>query len=339
MIRLFKVLVVFTVLGLGACTDSNDDLYMPEQGIYVLNGSAESWAISFYQFSTGEVIEDYYTAMNPGGQPTGETAVCFAKRRSYAYILTKQANGDGAIHEVDFVGFKNTKTISGFDSPAAFIFLNDSVAVVSNAGANPSLSFCDFSKSSIVSTLALNHKPGQLLLKGKYFYIAHPEENLVSVVDHATKELAYEITTLDNPSGFVVDATNDVWIYCQGAGLTKIKHLSWENELIREDYLLDGAQSDAAFNIGLAPSGAYVYYFANGLKRHFINNSLLPEKGMIDGEEPRLFGGFNIDDKSGNIYYLQRGVSGDQLMIYQSNGKLLKALNVAGKAKQTLSYY
>ena len=339
MIRLFKVLAVFMVLGMSACTDSNDDLYSPEQGIYVLSGGDNSWAVSFYQFSTGEVIEDYYRVMNPNDVSAGESAVCFAKRRNNAYILTKGAAGSGSINVIDFSSFKSTKKIGGFDSPVAFTFLNDSAAVVANAGVKPSLSFCDISKSSVVSSLELNYKPGQLMIKGKYIYVAHPENNLVSVIDHADKKVVYEIPTLNHPNGLVIDATNDVWIYCQGAGLTKIKHLSWENELIREDFPLSGASSQAMFNIGMAPSGAYVYYFENGLKRHFINNRLLPEKGMIADEEPSKFRGFNIDEKSGNIYYLEQGSSSDKLKIYQSNGNVLKELTVCGNAIQTLSFY
>lgn len=339
MIRLFKFLVVFVVLGMSACTDSDDDLYSPDQGIYVLNSGSNDWSVSFYQFSTGEVIADYYHGMNSSDLVAGENAVCMAKRRSKAYILTKGFDGSGTIRVVDFIGFKNTSKIGGFNAPSTMAFLNDSVAVVANTGSNPSLSFCDFTKNSITTSIQLKYEPMQLMVKGKYIYVTHPANGLVSVVDHVNQAVEHEIPTLENPTNLVCDVVDDVWVFCQGSGLTKVKHLSWKNVLLREDFPLTGIVSAAKYQIGLSPSGSYVYYFDNMLKRHFINNNILPEKGMIVDEIPTQFGGFNVDSKSGNIYYLQKGSSTDKLLIYQSNGKLLKTLSVGLDAVQTVSYY
>ncbi len=339
MIRLFKVLIVFVALSLSACSDSDDDLYSAEQGIYVLNTASGTWDVSFYQFLTSEVIDGYYKTMNPGENNSAETAVGIARRQDKAYILVKKEDGSGLINVVDFIGFKNVQKISGFSSPASFLLLNDSAAVVANSGTNASLSFCDFSKSIITSSLNLKYKPGKMLLKGKYIYVTHPEANVVSVIDHITKTEVTEIPTLNHPSDLIIDALNDVWIDCPGAGLTKIKHLSWQNQLISEDFPLSNASSDVPCRIGLAPSGAYVYYFDNGLKRHFISNNQLPDNKFIANEEPNLFGGFNIDYNSGNVYYIQKGAASDKLMIYQSNGNLLTELNVGSGSIQTLSAY
>ncbi len=339
MIKLFKVLSVFVALSMVACTDSDDDLYSAEQGIYVLNSNSNTWDISFYQFLTSKVIGSYYTTMNPTEQNEGESAISFSKRRSQAYILTQRTDGSGAINIIDFKDFKSTKKISGFSSPQSLLFLSDSAGVVANGGALPSLSFCDFTKNQITATISLQYQPGKLLLKGKYLYVVHPQNNVVSVIDHITKLPVTEIPTLQNPSDLVIDSSNDIWIDCPGSGLTKVRHLSWQTELRKEDFLLNNSAAEVTCRFGLAPSNSYLYYFDNGLKRHYIGNNQLPDNKLISDEDPTLFGGFNIDSNSGNIYYLKRANATDTLLIYQSNGTLVRSMEVGSDAKQTLSYY
>lgn len=340
MIKKITTLLILSLVGFSACTSTDDHLYTPNQGIYILNAKdGNSWDVSFFQFLTEEVIDGYYTKMNPNENQSGEKAVYFGKRKNHGFILTQKQSGEATLNVVDFKGFKVKDKIIGFSNPLAMSFLNDSVAVISCGGVKRQLAIVDAGLSKISAEIAMTEEPGQIFVKGKYLYVAHPKANFISIVDHAKKQIVTTIPTLSSPSEIVIDANNDVWVYCNGAGLTKIKHLSWEQMLVSENYELNMQQSDEKFNLGISPSGTYIYYYENGIKRHFIGNNILPDKGFIINEATLQYGGFQIDGRTGTLYYIKKEGTANKVVLYQSNGTPSKELTVGEGSFQVVAYY
>lgn len=332
--------MIFTVLGFHACTDSEDDLYSPEQGIYVLSrGDGNSWSVSLYQFSTEEVLTDYFKTKNSSENISGEEVLDMVNRRSNAYILAKKGDASGVIRVVNYAQFNQTAKIELDFAPSAMVFITDSLIAISKAS-EAEVAIYDIKESKVTRTLqSLTHKPGQLLIKGKYLYVASTESDKVSVVEHSSDVLKAEIPTSGVPENFVMDGTDNLWVYSHTGGLTKVKHLSWETSLISETFNFSTAAANTQFNIGISPSLSYIYYFENGLKRHFINNNTLPERNLIDGEAVAQYLGFTIDNKSGNIYYLSEGEVTDRLIVYNSSSSKIKEIRVGKGAMKTFSYY
>ncbi len=338
--RIARLFMILSVFGFHACTDSEDDLYSPEQGIYVVSqASGQPWSVSFYQFSTGEVLDNFFAVSNPGESTAGDQVLDMVKRRNNAYILSKNGASAGNIRVVSYIGFKQSKKIELPFAPSAMVFITDTELAISKAGI-AEVAIYNTEKSEVTRTIkSIVNDPGQMLVKGKYLYIASTNTKLVNVVDHSTDKLAAEIPTMEIPENMVLDVTDNLWIYNRGGGLTKVKHLSWQNDLIKENFSFSSPSGSTVFNIGISPTLSYIYYFENGLKRHFIDNSSLPERNFIKKDEPvTSFSSFNIDDKSGNIYYLSNNEE-KNLSIFRSDGNQIKSLTVGKGAIKTVPYY
>ncbi len=338
--RIVKLFTILAVLALNACTDSEDDLYTPEQGIYVISQTSNNpWSISFYQLSSGTVLLDYFGVNNPQIDISGDNVIDFVKRRNNGYLLASTGENKGIIRQIDFETFKQATTINLDFQPAGILFITDSIIAISDAS-KEEIKRYDLKEYKFITPLSgLDHLPGKMMIKGKFLYVTSLNTPEVSVLDHSSNNVEAVIPTQNIPQSIVMDASNYAWIYNNGGGLTKAKHLSWENSLITEEFNFSTESGDAGFNLGISPSLAYVYYYDNGVKRHFINNNTLPELNYIKNDNTSQYGGFNIDGRSGNTYYIEKGANRDKLLIYRADGVSVMTLEVAEGAIKTVPFY
>lgn len=340
------ILILITNWGFISCTKDDDALYTVDQGVYVLNRgvSGEGWDITFYQFLNSKVVEDYFYAQNPGISTAGNSATRMVEHNKNVYVLSHLAS-EGTIWEFDLTTLKKTDEITGFKQPVDMVFLTDTVAVVAD---QDRLCFTNISLGTLESELALNGSPGRMLLKGKYMYVTNSQSNQVWVVNHESRQIVYAIETIGIPSDLSIDGQNQVWIYGldenrELAGLTRFKHLTWEIEQPdQEQFPLHSNGMVGNQHLESSPTGTFVYYMQNGLKRHYIYNEGLPVKGFL-GEKyaDTQFSGVDVDVRTGALYCLHPQATGstDQVVIFSSNGKFFKAFEAGYGSVNTVIHF
>ena len=317
------------------------------KGVFVVNEGNFTYgngSLSFYDISSGEVLNDVFYATN--ALPLGDVAFSMSIRDSLAYVVV---NNSGRIYVINASTFQYVGKITGLTSPRHLHFVSDSKAYVSDLYAR-SIAIINPLSLEVTGSIDVSHPQGgfhqhsteQMLQYGKYVFTnCWSFDNQILVIDSERDEVLDSIEVVKQPNSMVMDRYHNIWILSDGGfegspygyetpGLMKIEAGSKEAELVHR------------FEKGDQPTELRIN--GNGDTLWFLNRHLycLP---LETGEDPapRLFvespyeSGFNggyygleIDPSTSELYisdavdFVQRG----QVYRFAPNGVPLDTFQV-----------
>ncbi len=227
-INLFLKLFLVSLL-IVSCADEQD-LIKPLRGKYD-NGiivSAEGnfgnkdGSVSFISNSLDSLATNFvYKGVNNKAQ-LGGLIQSIAFTDTDAYIILNDVN---TIVVVDRYTFKKKATIkTGLKNPRYMAIVNGK-GYITNWGSGSDktddyLAVLNLKTNTLENPIPMDNGVEQIVSKGNKLYITHlgawSTNNIVSVVDIATKKVVTKITVKDNPDEIFVDKSGNLIVLCQG---------------------------------------------------------------------------------------------------------------------------
>ena len=188
------------------------------RGVYVINqgnfGRGNS-SLSYYDLASFHVYNDVFTAVN--GKNLGDVAQSMIVRGSSGYIVV---NNSQKIEVIDVATNVNTGTIptGSASSPGQMVFVNDSVALVTDLYANQVL-VLNVSSRRVTGAIPVGANPAGIALARGKAYVSNSgfgSGRTVSVISLATLSVSGTIAVGTNPSGVEITPFGLVYVVCTG---------------------------------------------------------------------------------------------------------------------------
>ncbi|MFV8225989.1 DUF5074 domain-containing protein [Christiangramia aquimixticola] len=217
--RLFSLFMASTLLFSCSSDDDCCPVSVPEsdyeKGIIVLNegnfGSGNA-SVSFLNTDTGTINNAIYVSVN--GIDLGDTAQSIEIHEELAFIVVNVSN---KIEVVNRFTFKNLGTInSNLDNPRYVEVVGDEIYVTNwGDGMNKDDDFVaiyNLSDFSFKEKVAVAEGPEKVMAYNQNLYVAHKGgfgyNNIISVLDSSSKEVAKEIEVGYLPNSMVIEGSN-----------------------------------------------------------------------------------------------------------------------------------
>ena len=221
-------LLLSIAIFLNSCEDDQDCCPMPEpeaefeSGVFVLNegnfGSSNS-SVSFINEDEQLNTASIFATIN--GAPLGDTAQSIELHEDLAVIVVNVSN---KIEIVNRYTFQSLGTIaSNLSNPRYAEVIGDNLYVSNwGDGMDPNDDFVavfSLSDFSFQQSIPVAEGPEKLLENSGSLYVAHKGgfsfNNIVSVINSATNEVAEEVEVGDLPNSMVANG-NDLWVLSSG---------------------------------------------------------------------------------------------------------------------------
>lgn len=289
---LFAAALTFT-----SCTDDEGVNFQPvplgayQNGILVVNQG--TWnqgdaSVSFVSDNFSDSENGVFNNVN--NSPLGDVGQSIAFYNDLAYIIV---NNSQKIEVVNRYTFESVSTINvGLDNPRYMAFANGK-GYVTNWGTGAAadddfIAVIDLSNNTVSSTIAVTEGPEQIITLNNNLYISHKggysHKNTISVINTADNSIS-TITVGDVPDEMVLDATNNIWVLCEGipawtgneTGAKLIKINTSDNTIATT---LDFGATDHPTVIA-QKSGKLYYHLDNEIYKMDETDTTLPTTSVI----------------------------------------------------------
>jgi hypothetical protein len=217
-----RLLSAAALLLLVSCSDSLTGGDPPPvtspRGVYVVNegnfnqGNA---TLSYYDPATGTVTGDVFSAVN--GRDLGDVANAIAVRGTRAYVIVNNSN---RIEIIETGTHRSAGTIDmgAGRSPRQMVFLNDSIALVTNL-LDDSVIPVDVKNRVLLPRIPVGANPEGIAIAAGKAFVANSgfgSGNTLSVISLGTLTAAGTITVGDNPADVQVTDDGLLYVLCAG---------------------------------------------------------------------------------------------------------------------------
>ncbi len=296
-------------------TSSGGGVFVTNEGNFLFGNAT----VSYYDFATGESVEDMYEPTN--GNSLGDVCQSICLFNGKAYIVV---NNSGKVEVVNPANFSSIATIDGFHSPRYFLPVSNSKAYVTDIYSDK-ISVVNLSTNTITGTIDCHGATEELALSYGKAFVTNTQRNQVYVINTATDILVDSIQVSYGSNSIKEDKNGQLWVLCSGnssnpSGLFRINPITLEVEQsIPFSSSLNGAN-----RLRINGTNDTLYFLKSGLYRTDINATSAPSTPFI-AQEGRNFYGIGIDPVNNIVYiadaidYVQRGM----IYRYKTDGTLV----------------
>ncbi len=183
------------------------------EGFYILNEGNFQWSnatISYVDRVKDTIWHDLFNTVNQSALGDVLQSAVIAGNKAYWVV-----NNSGKIVVTDAATLSLTGEISGLSSPRHMLWLNDTLAVVSDIYANR-LSLVNPATLSISGTVPLRGWTEQMVRSGNTVWVTNRSDDFLAVVDPFTASIEDSIDITYGSHSIAVDATGMIWVLCTG---------------------------------------------------------------------------------------------------------------------------
>lgn len=214
---------------------------------------------------------------------------------------------------VSMKNFKKIKSIDGFSYPRNIIKATDDVVYIANGNGYADNYIYTINLETLTKTdsVAVGAGPEKMVNVNNNIYVANSggytnSGNTVSIINTTTFKVAGSATVGNVPTDLVVDANNNVWVYCKGVpDYTNYPNVTYTGSAISKistngtiTSLPISAVTTMGINcLAIDKSGKTLYFVADGTYKMSINDTQLPTTKFND----TAFYGIEVDPATGSI--------------------------------------
>ncbi|MBM4167451.1 MAG: hypothetical protein FJ218_11120 [Ignavibacteria bacterium] len=333
-----RILTIFLALSFFSCKkDPVSPTIKPPlanaKGVYVLNeglfGSGTS-SLSFYGVKKDSVYNDVFFAVN--GRNLGDIGNDIKIRGTRAYIVVNNSN------KIEIINTSNHQSVGTINigagmSPREIVFVNDSIALVTNLY-DSSVVEVNLNQQTILKRIVVGANPEGIAITNGKAFVANSglgSGSTLSIISLSSMSVSNTITIGDNPVSVSVDKDGEVYVLC--AGLyndfgnpnddtpAKIKIVNASTEQIVDSILIGGHSFSMA--IGTILERGYVCADTAIISLNTKSNTTL---GNFVNKN---YYAVSIDESNGDVYCAdaKNFTTNGSFSIYNSSGILRKTHN------------
>ena len=299
----------FLVILAASCDDPIDPIDTPSQsGIYILNEgnfNMNNSSLSFYDFKTGNVIQDYFLQQNNRGlgdvandlKVFGSKLYCVVNNSEQLEVLSLATAK--TIKRISFVG-KQPRNIEFFQNKAYVTCFDGSVVRI------------DTNTLIIDGTATAGSNPEGICFSNNKMYVANSggldypmTSNTISVINPITMSLIKTIPVAIGPRIIKSDSYGDVYVACTG------NYGDISPSFHRIDSQIDEVVQNFNLpvqNFTISGTNAYLYsYDYNDNSKWFkvldvITENIVKENFITDGTQITIPYGIAVDPLTHDVY-------------------------------------
>ncbi|PHS03699.1 MAG: hypothetical protein COA88_15265 [Kordia sp.] len=276
-----------------------------QNGILIPNfGNAASGTISFISNNFTTTQQQIYNSVNSENVGNGLMSIGFNNDK--AYLITTDDNKITVVNRYSFL--KETTINTGLNNPRHFVVSGDK-GYVTNWG-DPTITTDDFiavidlATNTVETTIPVEEGPERVITLNGKLYVSHKGglnyNNIISVIDTTDNTVATLIGIGDVPDEMIFDASNNIWVVCEGkpaasgseTGGKLIKINTSDDEVVTS---IDFASTEHPKNLSYE-TGKLYYDLAGGIYSMLETDITLPTTPIITTPT------FAMSVKNGNLY-------------------------------------
>lgn len=270
--------------------------------------SSSNADITYYNPDSLSSIKGLYEKAN--GTSLGSILQSFQVVDTLGFLVV---NNSQKVTVVNMKNFKKIKSIEGFSYPRNVIKATDDVVYISNGNGYADNYVYAISLSTLtkIDSIEVGAGPEKMIKSGSDVYVANSggftnEGNTVLRINTSTFKIVASATVGNVPTDLVVDAKNNIWVYCKGVpDYTNYPNVTYSGSAISKistnntiTSLPIPAITTSGINcIAIDESGKTIYYVADGTYKMSINDTQLPTTKFND----TAFYGIEVDPATGSI--------------------------------------
>ncbi len=338
---LLASVIVLTIF-IASCKDDEKLSLAYENGAFITNEGAwnnTNASVSFYDFSSGTVINDVFQKTN--SRPIGDVlqSACIADSKIF-FVL----NSSNKIEVANAGDMEEISTVEGLNNPRYITSSNGNV-FITQWGDGGNVKVLNTNTLAITKTIAVGVGPEGILSFNNQIWVAnsggYAYDSTITVINAITNEVAKTIK-LDNksycPQQLVVDKNNNIWVLCSGyvdyyanpithtpSKLIKISSSTYE---VLKNFTISPDQHP--IRLSISNDGNTVYYGGGytftGIYAVNIAATVLPNTPIVN----ELFYGFNINPENNEIFGLKAPsfTENGKLKRFSSTGQFISDFTV-----------
>jgi YVTN family beta-propeller protein len=295
-------------------------------GVFILNeGSygSNNGSVSYYNPDSGKLVNNLFESVN--GRPLGDVVQSMGIAGDKGYIVV---NGSGKVEVVDLKTFKTVSEPILASYPRFFLQAGPKKGYLSNGNMQGCIYIIDTENDMISDSIVTGYGPETMVKLGDYIYVANSGgwglDSTVYVIDTQHDRITDTIYVGDVPVDLVVDADDNLWVYCKGyavynwdppyniisetdAKLVKINttdnSVMWEGSVGRA-----GDYTGTTPKLATGEDGMVLYYLRpDGVRRINTLSPAVPGELVLEGS----YYGLDTNPEDGKLYVFQSSFTGD----------------------------
>ncbi|MDP2385575.1 MAG: hypothetical protein Q8M29_04335 [Bacteroidota bacterium] len=284
-------------------------------------------AISLYDPTTGNVVEDIYRPNN-NNQSLGDVCQSVYIHNNSLYGVVNNSN---KVVVLDKETFQRTATISGLQSPRYFLPVSNSKAYVSDIYAN-AISVIDLSTNAKTGSIPCNGWTEEMALSYGKVFVCNIKRAYVYVINSISNVVTDSIYVGYGSSSIVKDKNEKLWVACSGdsakSSLPCIVRIDPVSNVVEQSFTFSH-YNDSPSNIKINGAGDKLYYLNSNVYGLDITASTLSFSPIVL-QGNKVFYGIGINPNNEDIYvadainYIQNG----KVMIYDKQGTFKSSFSV-----------
>ncbi len=284
-------------------------------------------AISLYDPTTGNVIEDVYKPNN-NNQSLGDVCQSVYLHNNFLYAVVNNSN---KVVVLDKETFQKTATITGLQSPRYFLAVSNSKAYVTDIYAN-AISIIDLTSNTKSGSIPCSGWTEEIALSYGKVFVCNVKRAYVYVINSISNTVMDSIYVGYGSASIVKDKNEKLWVACSGDSaksslpcIVRIDPVS--NEV--EQSLTFAHYSDSPSNLKINGTGDKLYYLNSNIYSLDITASSVSHSPLVL-RGTKNFYGMGINPFNEDVYvtdainYIQNG----KVMIYDKQGTFKSSFSV-----------
>ncbi len=273
---------------------ASDLLYIANEGSFN-QGNAN---LTVYDPSTSTAFQNAFSAAN-GGEPLGDIFQSITQIDDELFFVV---NNSQKIEVVNAATLQRTRSIGGLTSPRYMLPLSGNKAYVSDLFAG-AIHIIDTSTGSIIGAVNSGQWVERMVLHNAEVWASTPSGDGLIFIDPSTDSITGSLALSAGANSVAVDATGDVWVYCQGDFMNvspAIYRIHRITKTIESTFNIT-ATGVYGGSLEMDHTGHNVYYlFGGDVYKMAIDATSLPSAPFISANGRVLYG-MNVNRSTGQI--------------------------------------
>ena len=246
-------------------------------GVFIANEGNFQWgnaSLSFYNPINGSVQPDIYKAHNGKGIGDVLQSICSFQDKLYLVV-----NNSQKISILNTKTWKETNTITGFNSPRYFLPVSSQKAYVSDLYENAVYAI-NLNTFQISNKIAINGWTEEMVLINNKAFVCGVESPFVYVINIANDQIIDSIYTGYGPQYIRQDFANNIWVLSNGKApiLPSLSKINLAGELVLQ---LSFASGETPRRLEINEQKNQLFWLNKDLYTMNVNDTLLPVQALV----------------------------------------------------------
>lgn len=337
---LYLAFALLSITLISQCNPRTEDEIVPtptankySSGLLILNEGNFTQAngnLSFYQFSTGNLLADIVNTEN-NGVSLNATVQNIAEAEGKTCLVT---NSPDQLVVFNSQSMKVEGTIgTGLENPFDVAIANGK-AYVSTWGsnyfptyANATVKIINLATRQIVGTISVGKEINSIIAIGGKVYVASTGDNKVLVINTTTDQTETPINVANEPDAFTVDGNGKLWVLCSSGNLVRINPTTNTVETT-----ISGVSVSAfGYNEKIATGGSNLYWIGEtapkGIYSMPLTSTTAPTAPLVTGDK---FYGIGYGNSQIIAGVAPTFSSNGSVVFYNPNGEVARTIISGG---------